>query len=117
MEVDLASVDTGNGQRDDHLRDPDFFEVERYPTATVKVHSVRPAPAGAEGAYEADFDIDLHGVQRTLVGNLRLVSPDPLEIEGDLLMNRSDFGVGAPHRGWNPLSVRPDVPVTFRVRP
>ena len=39
VEVDVASVDTDNKRRDDHLRTPDFFEVERWPTATVRVAS------------------------------------------------------------------------------
>lgn len=32
----MTSVDTGVGRRDDHLRNPDFFEVEKYPEMTFK---------------------------------------------------------------------------------
>lgn len=31
--IDLASIDTGNEPRDNHLRSADYFEVEKYPTA------------------------------------------------------------------------------------
>jgi polyisoprenoid-binding protein YceI len=34
IEIDATSVDTGNGQRDDHIRNADFFEVETYPKIT-----------------------------------------------------------------------------------
>ena len=34
VDIDVASLDTGNGQRDDHLRSPDFFDVAAFPKAT-----------------------------------------------------------------------------------
>jgi polyisoprenoid-binding protein YceI len=40
FEVDLASVDTGNPDRDAHLRSADFFDVERFPTMTFVSKSV-----------------------------------------------------------------------------
>src|ERR1700726_4652611 len=35
-EIDMASIDTGNEQRDGHIRSADFFEVESYPTMTYR---------------------------------------------------------------------------------
>lgn len=32
--VDIASIDTNNQKRDDHLRSPDFFEVAKFPAMT-----------------------------------------------------------------------------------
>jgi polyisoprenoid-binding protein YceI len=34
VEIDAASVDTGHPDRDNHLRSPDFLDVERYPKLT-----------------------------------------------------------------------------------
>lgn len=34
VDIDVASLDTGNGQRDDHLRSPDFFDAAAFPKAT-----------------------------------------------------------------------------------
>lgn len=34
VEIDAASIDTGVGKRDEHLRSADFFEVERFPKLT-----------------------------------------------------------------------------------
>ena len=39
--IDLTSIDTGNSQRDDHIRSADFFEVETYPTMTYRSTGVR----------------------------------------------------------------------------
>src|SRR6266849_5731830 len=38
--IDLTSIDTGNDTRDRHLRSADFFDVDRYPTAMVRVSAV-----------------------------------------------------------------------------
>ncbi|MBW2424749.1 MAG: YceI family protein, partial [Deltaproteobacteria bacterium] len=75
VEVDLSSVDTGNERRDAHLRDSDFFEVEAFPTASVRVHTPRPAGQSEAGRplFVARFDVDLHGVKKTLDGELELV--------------------------------------------
>jgi polyisoprenoid-binding protein YceI len=36
LEIETASVTTGNGQRDDHLRSGDFFQAEDYPKITFR---------------------------------------------------------------------------------
>ena len=64
-EVDVAietgSVDTGVEQRDNHLRSPDFFEVEKYPTMTFKSTRVEKAP---DGALRLFGNLTLHGVTK-----------------------------------------------------
>lgn len=36
VQIDMASVDFGNDKLDEHVRSPDFFNVEKYPTGTYK---------------------------------------------------------------------------------
>ena len=59
--IEPGSVDTGVEQRDSHLRSPDFFDVERYPTMTYR--STRIEKAG-EGEYRVTGDLTMHGVTR-----------------------------------------------------
>jgi polyisoprenoid-binding protein YceI len=40
VEIRTASIDTGDEQRDAHLRSPDFFDAERFPTMTFEPTSV-----------------------------------------------------------------------------
>src|SRR5258708_20005005 len=42
-EVDVATVDTQNEQRDAHLRTADFFEADTYPTITFKTTNAEAA--------------------------------------------------------------------------
>ena len=95
-EIDLASIDTGQEQRDAHIRSADFFEVEKYPTMTYRSAGVR-----AEGdRYVLDGELTLKGVTRQVPLTLELggFGPDPyggtragFTATGEL--NRSDFGV------------------------
>src|SRR6202047_3325410 len=54
-EIDLASINTGNEQRDEHIKSADFFEVETYPTMTYKSTGIRVE----DGEYVLDGDLTL----------------------------------------------------------
>ena len=59
--IQLASVNTGNGDRDDHLRGPDFFDVEKFPVMTFKSTGVKMKNE-TEGMLMGD--LTLHGVTK-----------------------------------------------------
>ena len=61
--VQAASITTGAGQRDDHLRTSDFFEVEAHPELTFASTGVT---AGDDG-YELAGDLTIKGVTRPVV--------------------------------------------------
>jgi len=95
-EIDLSSIDTGNEQRDAHIRSADFFEVETYPTMTYRSTGVRQ-----DGdVYILDGDLTLKGVTKQVELALELngFGPDAyggtragFTAIGDI--NRRDFGV------------------------
>jgi polyisoprenoid-binding protein YceI len=95
-EIDLSSIDTGNEQRDAHIRSADFFEVETYPTMTYRSTGVR---AHGDG-FILDGKLTLKGVTKDVPLNLELngFGPDPyggtragFTATGEI--NRSEFGV------------------------
>jgi polyisoprenoid-binding protein YceI len=59
FEVDLSSVDTGNADRDAHLRSADFFDVEKHPKMTFVTKSVT---ARGDGTYAVVGDLTIKGI-------------------------------------------------------
>ncbi len=65
--VQVGSVDTQNKKRDEHLKNKDFFEVEKFPTATFvssSIQSVKKGTANSPAVYKMEGDLTLHGVTR-----------------------------------------------------
>lgn len=95
-EIDVASVHSGNEQRDAHLRAADFFDVEKHPTATFVSTSV--TPDGENYLLEGDFT--LKGVTRrvSLACKFNGVNPGMghgavAGFEASVVLNRKDFGI------------------------
>ncbi|MFI7388300.1 YceI family protein [Streptomyces sp. NPDC049813] len=59
--IRAASIDTGNGMRDGHLKSPDFLDVETHPEITYR--STGLSPAGAD-RWTVHGELSLHGVVR-----------------------------------------------------
>lgn len=98
VEVEMASIDTGNEQRDEHLRSPDFFDVASFPKMTYSVKSI--TREGSDDGYrvvgdltikevtrEVAFDFDYAGEGKDPYGNRR--------VGGSLTttIKRSDWGL------------------------
>jgi polyisoprenoid-binding protein YceI len=60
--IQAASIDTGVEMRDHHLRSPDFFDVEKYPTLTFVSKSV--AKGSMDNHYNMTGDLTIHGVTK-----------------------------------------------------
>jgi polyisoprenoid-binding protein YceI len=63
-EIDAATIDTREEKRDGHLRSPDFFDVEKYPTITFR--SRRIEPVGGD-RFKVTGDLTIRGVTREVV--------------------------------------------------
>jgi polyisoprenoid-binding protein YceI len=98
--IDAASVDTRVAQRDDHLRSPDFFDVERFPTLAFRSTRVERVE---DDRYHVLGDLTIRGVTRPItlaVEGLGTVH-DPWGTEragftGTARVNRKDYGLN-----WN----------------
>ena len=61
VQIDASSIDTGNEQRDTHLRSADFLDVEQFPN--LRFQSTRVENAGAE-RFRVLGKLTIHGVTR-----------------------------------------------------
>ena len=94
-EVDVATVDTQNDQRDAHLRTADFFEADTYPTITFKSTKVE-AVSGQE--YRVTGDFTMHGVTKSVTfdveyGGQSHMGGPRAGLAATTKINRKDFGL------------------------
>ena len=97
-EIDVNSVNTGEPDRDKHLKSADFFDAANHPT--IRFQSKKVEPAGA-GEYQVTGDLTIRGVTREVV--LQVEGPtgeiqDPWGYtrrgaEAVTRVNRKDFGL------------------------
>jgi polyisoprenoid-binding protein YceI len=98
-EIDLASISTGNDQRDGHLRSNDFFDAENHVKMTFRSTGIRPD--GED--FVVDGELTIRGITKPIRLNVELggIGPDPwggtrLGLTATGVINRHDFGVS-----WN----------------
>jgi polyisoprenoid-binding protein YceI len=99
VEVDIRaeSIDTGNEERDKHLRSKDFFDVENNPSIAFRSTKVEKVK---DGEFRVTGDFTLLGVTRAVTFRMDEVgeADDPwgnhrVGFEGQLVIRRSDHGM------------------------
>lgn len=98
VSIATAGIDTNVAKRDTHLKSPDFFDVEKYPTMTFQSKRVEKAD---EGRLKVLGDLTIHGVTKEIV--LLVTGPtasikDPWGntrkgAQATTTINRKDFGL------------------------
>ena len=96
--IDVASVNTGHAQRDEHLRGPDFFDVTKYPTITFVSKKVNKTDTNR---LKVIGDLTLRGVTREVTVDLEGPTPEVKDPWGNFRrgvtattkINRRDFGL------------------------
>lgn len=99
LTADVKSISTDNERRDGHLKSPDFFDAEKFPTLTFKSTSFTKV----EGKkYKLVGNLTMHGVTKSItldailngpVENQRSKKPMiGIKVSGSI--NRIAFGVG-----------------------
>jgi len=94
--IQAASFDSGNEQRDGHVRGADFLDAESYPTLTFRSTEVRTD--GGQFVLVGDLTIrgttrpvqisvELEGVEKDPFGNQRI------GFSGETTISRKDFGL------------------------
>jgi polyisoprenoid-binding protein YceI len=94
--IEVKSIDTGIAKRDVHLRTPDFFDAEKYPTITFV--GKRVEKQGEQYLVTGEFT--MHGVTKEIALPIKLSGPitDPwggirVGIHAKTKLSRKEFGV------------------------
>lgn len=97
LTIDVATVDTHQKDRDNHLRSADFFDVEHYPTMTFKSREIR---SRGDRRYDVEGDLTIRGVTKPVTVDVEFqgTQKDPwgglrAAFTGECRLNRKDFGL------------------------
>ena len=103
FEAEVASVNTRNEQRDQHLRSNDFFDSEKFPKITFQSKSFKKV---ADAKYQMVGDFTLKGITKEVLLDVNFtgVVLDPWGqvksgFEMETVLKRADFGLN-----WNAQS-------------
>lgn len=96
----LDKLDTHVGALDSHLKEPDFFNADKYPTITFQSTKVEPL---GHDKFKVTGNLTVHGVTKPVVldATLNRIGPHPMSkaqsigFDATTTLKRSDFGIGA----------------------
>lgn len=117
--VKVASIDTNNADRDNHLKGADFFDAEKFPEITFKSTQI----TGSGNQYTLNGDLTIKGVTKKVSIPVTIAGPvkspfgfDAIGISGQFKINRQDYGIT-----WNKaldaggVMVGDDVDITINI--
>lgn len=94
VSVKADSILTGNAQRDNHLRGPDFFDARQFPSISFKSTTVKKS--GDD--YEVTGDFSLHGVTKPVTVTIKKTGERQggaaVGVGTKFTIKRSEFGMG-----------------------
>ncbi len=95
----VNSIDTRVEARNNHLKSPDFFDVEKFPSISFSSTGIKPA---GKQQYKLSGNLTMHGITKPVVVNLvyKGQTTNPMsskltaafQVTGTI--KRSDFGIG-----------------------
>jgi polyisoprenoid-binding protein YceI len=94
--IDVASIDTENGMRDNHLKSPDFFEVEKYPKLTFTSKSIQNINGNN---FQIVGDLTIKATTKEVVlnaeylGTTRMRDTEKVGFSASTTVNRKEFGL------------------------
>jgi polyisoprenoid-binding protein YceI len=99
IEIDPASVDTNNKDRDRHLKSPDYFSASEFPTIEFKSREVKKVD---DQTLEVSGDLTFHGVTRPQTMRIELIGTGShpkmghrAGVEATFVLKQSEFGIKA----------------------
>ena len=99
LDIRAASLNTGIGKRDKHLRSADFFDVERFPEISVVVTAVEPS-TGNTADLRATFSIKGLTSPLPLPVQVTVLDDGAVRVSAKTEVDRAQFDLG-----WNRLGM------------
>ncbi|NIP81302.1 MAG: YceI family protein, partial [Gemmatimonadetes bacterium] len=100
VRIDATSIDTGQEDRDAHLRSGDFFDVERYPALTFESTRVEGLRLEPGTGFTVWGDLTIHGVTKEVElsavyegGGTDPWGGDRVSFAAETEIDRRDFGL------------------------
>jgi len=101
LSIDVSGIYTGIQKRDDHLRSPDFFNVEKYPHMTFKSTKTEMTE---KKQFKVFGDLTIHGIAKQIAIEVAYSGPEhspygetSMGFTATAKINREDYGIM-----WNP---------------
>jgi polyisoprenoid-binding protein YceI len=113
VDIDTPSIEADDPKLTEHLKNKDFFEVEKYPTAKFVTTEIKPG--GDKGAtHTLVGNLTLHGVTKSItIPAVLKVDADSLVLTSEFALNKDDFGMTFSGPGG---VIRPEVVIKLDVK-
>ncbi|TDQ31102.1 YceI family protein [Zeaxanthinibacter enoshimensis] len=86
-----ATIKTGIGLRDKHLKRSDYFDVESYPEIHMNLRSLKQK---SPKIFMGDFDLTMKGITREVTIPLNFSEDNSQKLSAEFEINRLDFDLG-----------------------
>ncbi|NBU98565.1 MAG: YceI family protein [Spirochaetia bacterium] len=91
VEIDVESIDTGNGMRDKHLKNEDFFDVPNHPKAFFEVLSLSETSANS---FILSGKLTIKKIEKVYEIPVKsIVTDENIQYSGSIDINRKDFQI------------------------
>ncbi|MGF9699243.1 MULTISPECIES: YceI family protein [Paenibacillus] len=118
-QIEMSGIDSGNGQRDGHVKEADFFDVSTHPQATFKATSFEGVPTEWTAGQTADFKMSgtltVKGVEKEVTFDAKAAyENDQVLLSATTMVTFEDFGMKNPHSVV--LSTENDIQVQLELK-
>jgi polyisoprenoid-binding protein YceI len=113
VDIDTTSIFSDNPKLTTHLKSKDFFEVEKFPTATFATTEIK-AGGDKAGKYTHEIvgNLTLHGVTKSItIPAVIKVDGGSLALNSEFSLNKDDFGMT-----YGGGQIRPDIVIKLDVK-
>lgn len=94
--VQMDSLESDSEKLTGHLKNADFFDVEKFPTSTFQSTSIVEKAAG-DSTHEVTGNLTLHGVTKAITFPVKVTAADDgVTGKASFTINRKDFGIVYP---------------------